>query len=49
MKWSIRRGTRAAAHIPEDAPELCEAALYRIVHLLFWYDIPVKVGVILCR
>lgn len=40
MDWTLRRGTRAAAHIPANAFELCERALYRIVHLINFYDIP---------
>jgi len=40
MDWSIRKGTRAAAHIPENAVELCERSLFRIVYLVKEYDIP---------
>ncbi len=40
MDWTVRRGTQAAAHIPENAPEMCERALFRIVHLITFYDIP---------
>lgn len=40
MDWSIWSGTRAAAHIPDDAPVICEHALFRIVHLINFYDIP---------
>ena len=40
MNWTVRQGTQAAAHIPDDAPSLCERALFRLVHLIFYYDIP---------
>ncbi|KIM38062.1 hypothetical protein M413DRAFT_13027 [Hebeloma cylindrosporum] len=40
MDWSVRRGTQAAAHIPDDANIVCERALFRIVHLITFYDIP---------
>ncbi|KAJ3816938.1 hypothetical protein F5878DRAFT_549706, partial [Lentinula raphanica] len=35
-----RRGTRAAAHLPLDASELCKHSFFRIVHLINMYDIP---------
>lgn len=44
LDWSIRKGTRAAAHIPDNADEVCEAAFFRIVHLANWYDIPLSVS-----
>jgi len=40
MDWSVRQGTRAAAHIPDDAPVLCERTVFRLVHLISFYDIP---------
>lgn len=40
LRWSLRKGTRAAAHIPDNAPELCERTFFRIVHLAMIYDIP---------
>jgi hypothetical protein len=40
MDWTVRHGTRAAAHIPDDAPVLLERTLFRIVHLINFYDIP---------
>ncbi|THU88058.1 hypothetical protein K435DRAFT_830622 [Dendrothele bispora CBS 962.96] len=40
MSWSPRSGTRAAAHVPEDAPELMERTFFRLVHLVTYYDIP---------
>ncbi|THV03410.1 hypothetical protein K435DRAFT_835856 [Dendrothele bispora CBS 962.96] len=40
LSWSTRSGTRAAAHIPEDAPEFMERTFYRLVHLITYYDIP---------
>lgn len=40
MDWTVRRGTQAAAHIPDDASVVCERALFRIVHLITFYDIP---------
>ncbi|KAG6824721.1 hypothetical protein H0H92_006024 [Tricholoma furcatifolium] len=42
MNWTIRHGTRAAAHIPDNATELCERTFFRLFHLLFYYDIPLK-------
>lgn len=42
MNWTVRHGTRAAAHIPDNAAELCERSLFRVFHLLFYYDIPLK-------
>ncbi|KAG6814785.1 hypothetical protein H0H93_012246 [Arthromyces matolae] len=42
LSWTVRHGTRAAAHIPDNAPELCERALFRIFHLILFYDIPLK-------
>ncbi|EGO28001.1 hypothetical protein SERLADRAFT_435774 [Serpula lacrymans var. lacrymans S7.9] len=42
LDWSVRKGTRAAAHIPDNADDLCEAAFFRIVHLANWYDIPLS-------
>ncbi|KAJ2934644.1 hypothetical protein H1R20_g2448, partial [Candolleomyces eurysporus] len=40
MGWSLRHGTRAAAHLPDDAHAVCERAFYRLVHLIHFYDIP---------
>ncbi|KAK1226816.1 hypothetical protein PQX77_010198 [Marasmius sp. AFHP31] len=40
MDWTVRSGTRAAAHIPENAPELMERTFFRLVHLVTFYDIP---------
>ncbi|TFY72179.1 hypothetical protein EVG20_g820 [Dentipellis fragilis] len=42
LDWSHRKGTRAAAHIPENAPEVCERAFFRAVYLMKEYDIPAK-------
>ncbi|KAH9927827.1 uncharacterized protein B0H18DRAFT_1118347 [Fomitopsis serialis] len=40
LGWSVRKGTRAAAHIPDNATELCERTFFRIVHAVVMYDIP---------
>jgi len=40
MDWTIRKGTRAAAHIPANVTELCERTFFRIVHLIINYKIP---------
>lgn len=40
LNWTERKGTRAAAHIPENADKLCQRMFFRIVHLVNWYDIP---------
>lgn len=40
LNWTERKGTRAAAHIPEDAVKRCERTFFRLVHLHNWYDIP---------
>jgi hypothetical protein len=40
MNWSIRKGTRAAKHTPDNWEDLCEEAGMRFVHLVSWYDIP---------
>ncbi|KAI5823951.1 hypothetical protein K523DRAFT_343778 [Schizophyllum commune Tattone D] len=39
MNWTLRHGTRAAAHIPDNAGELCECTVFRAVHLINFYDI----------
>lgn len=44
LNWTVRKGTRAAAHIPPDAEKTCSTAWARIVHLLIWYDIPLRVS-----
>lgn len=40
MKWSIRSGTQAVAHLPDDFAISCERAFHRIVYLVREYDIP---------
>ncbi|KAK7018740.1 hypothetical protein VNI00_018259 [Paramarasmius palmivorus] len=40
MAWSLRHGTRAAAHVPDNAELVIEECFYRHVHLSFLYDIP---------
>ncbi|KAJ8496334.1 hypothetical protein ONZ45_g12488 [Pleurotus djamor] len=42
LQWSKRKGTRAAAHLPADAPDVCERAFFRIVNLMKEHDIPAK-------
>lgn len=45
LDWSIRHGTRAAAHLPDNASELCKRSLFRIFHLINHYDIPPKLRI----
>jgi hypothetical protein len=40
MDWTVRKGMQAAAKVPTDAPVVCERALYRLVHLITFYNIP---------
>ncbi|KAJ3514067.1 hypothetical protein NLJ89_g2589 [Agrocybe chaxingu] len=42
MNWTPRMATRAAAHIPSDAPDVCERAFFRIVYAMKWENIPPK-------
>jgi hypothetical protein len=42
LGWTIRKGTRAAAHIPADWQDLCEAAYFRYVHVINRYKIPAE-------
>ncbi|EIN06290.1 hypothetical protein PUNSTDRAFT_73512 [Punctularia strigosozonata HHB-11173 SS5] len=42
LNWSKRKITQAAAKVPSDAPDLCGQTLYRIVHAMFWEQIPVE-------
>lgn len=42
MNWSIRVGTRAAAHLPPDADDLCERTFFRLVYCMKWENIPPK-------
>ncbi|TFY54269.1 hypothetical protein EVG20_g9774 [Dentipellis fragilis] len=44
LDWSRCKGTRAAAHIPENVPEVCEWAFFHAVYLMKEYDIPAKLG-----
>jgi hypothetical protein len=45
MDWSLRAATRAAAHIPTDAPDLCERTFFRIVYAMKWETVPPKLVV----
>ncbi|KAE9393905.1 hypothetical protein BT96DRAFT_958958 [Gymnopus androsaceus JB14] len=45
LDWSIQHGTCAAAHLPENASELCKRSLFRIFHLIDHYDIPPKLHI----
>ncbi|KAK0495240.1 hypothetical protein EDD18DRAFT_1310008 [Armillaria luteobubalina] len=38
--WSPRKATRVAAHLPVNAPDLCERAFFRIVYAMKWFNIP---------
>jgi hypothetical protein len=40
MDWSLRHGTRAAAHLPANVNEVCERTFLHLVHLINFYDIP---------
>ncbi|TFK18905.1 hypothetical protein FA15DRAFT_660328 [Coprinopsis marcescibilis] len=40
LNWSLRRGTRQAAKLPDNASDLTERTFFRIVHLVDLYDIP---------
>jgi hypothetical protein len=40
LEWSIRKGTRAARHIPENAQELCEEAAMHFVSVITEHNIP---------
>ncbi|PBK85838.1 hypothetical protein ARMGADRAFT_1087110 [Armillaria gallica] len=42
MGWSPRKATRAAAHIPKDAPDLCEAAFFQLAYAMKWSNVPAK-------
>ncbi|THU77489.1 hypothetical protein K435DRAFT_877775 [Dendrothele bispora CBS 962.96] len=42
LNWSPRAGTRAAAHLPADAEDVCERSLMQIVYAMQWYNIPPK-------
>ncbi|KIY64144.1 hypothetical protein CYLTODRAFT_472029 [Cylindrobasidium torrendii FP15055 ss-10] len=36
LNWAIRKGTRAAAHIPGNWEDQCEATIFRLVYVLKW-------------
>jgi hypothetical protein len=40
LNWSVRKGTRAAQHTPENWEDLCEEAMMRFLHVVFRYKIP---------
>ncbi|KAK0433129.1 uncharacterized protein EV420DRAFT_1654962 [Desarmillaria tabescens] len=40
LEWSLRKATYAAAHLPANAPDLCEQAFFRLVYAMKWYNIP---------
>lgn len=44
LDWTPRKGTRAAAHLPENADDLCEEAFFRIVYCMKWHCIPPRVS-----
>lgn len=43
LKWSPQKATRATAHIPEKAGELCLRAFFRLVYAIKWENIPPEV------
>ncbi|KAJ3813043.1 hypothetical protein F5876DRAFT_87306 [Lentinula aff. lateritia] len=47
MDWAPRVGTRAAAHLPTDAEDLCERAFFRLAYCMKWENIPPKLGIYL--
>lgn len=40
LSFTLRKGTRTAAKVPDNAEELCQRTLFRIVHLIHHYGIP---------
>jgi hypothetical protein len=40
LDWSVRKGTRAARHIPDNAQDLCEEAAMRYVSVIAEHHIP---------
>lgn len=44
LNWSIRKGTRAAAHIPADWEDQCEATLFRVAYVMKWENTCKKVS-----
>ncbi|KAF8983362.1 hypothetical protein BDQ17DRAFT_1336533 [Cyathus striatus] len=40
MNWSLRQATRAAAHLPIDAPDSCERTFFCLVYAMKWENIP---------
>jgi hypothetical protein len=47
MNWSVRKGTRSARHIPDNAEELCEETFFRLAYVCAWEGIPGKVSVVM--
>ncbi|KAG1736095.1 uncharacterized protein EDB91DRAFT_1083444 [Suillus paluster] len=45
LNWSLRKGTRAAAHLPADAEETCEECFFRLVYIMKWHNVPPKLMV----
>jgi hypothetical protein len=46
LNWTIRKATRAAKKIPENASELCERTFFCLAHVIEHQDIPAKVNFI---
>jgi hypothetical protein len=44
MDWTPRKGTRAAAHFPEDAEDVCEEAFFRQMYIMKWNEVHPKVS-----
>jgi hypothetical protein len=40
LAWSVRKGTREARHIPDNAQEVCEEATMRYVNIIAEHKIP---------
>ncbi|KAJ7907744.1 hypothetical protein B0H13DRAFT_1618156, partial [Mycena leptocephala] len=43
LDWTMRKATRAAKHIPDNAGELCERTFFRLAYAIEHENIPAKV------
>lgn len=46
LDWTMRKATRAAKHIPDDAGILCKRAFFRLAYVIEHEKIPAKVRVV---
>jgi hypothetical protein len=44
MDWTSQKGTRATAHLPANAEDICEEAFFRQVYIMKWNNIHPKVS-----